>query len=104
MTGSTIYAAQKTREAVNCLALLELPLRERLSHAALAMHILTANKIPDDGLQEKLEAIIAKVDEGATPNDHSLAHLIDSEIADTARQVIELFESCVERHAQKPSL
>jgi hypothetical protein len=104
MTGSTIYAAQKAREAVNCLALLQVPLRERLSSAILALHILTADKIPDDALQEKLEAIIAKADEGLTPDDRELRHLTDDDVRTAARQIVELFESCVALYTKNPNL
>jgi hypothetical protein len=104
MTGSTIYAAQKTREAVNCLALLEKPLRERLCDAIIALHILTADKIPDDALQEKLEALIAKVDEGMKPDDKELRHLTDGDVSTAARQIVELFESCVKLYTKNPNL
>jgi len=104
MTGSTIYAAQKTREAVNCLALLEAPLRERLSRAIFALHILTADKIPDDALQEKLEAVVAKVHEGMKPDDKELRHLTDDDVRTAARQIVGLFESCVKLYTKNPDL
>ncbi len=103
MTGSTIYAAQKTREAVNCLALLELPLRERLSRAAFALHILTAEEIPDANLQKELEAILSKVYDNATPDDHGLSHITDNDVSATARKIVELFEVCVELHTRNPN-
>jgi hypothetical protein len=95
MAGSTIYATQKTREAVNCLALQDGPLRERLSRAAFALHILQADKIPDDNLHEKLEAILAKIYDGATPDNYQLSHLTDDEVSAVARSMVELFECCV---------
>ncbi len=104
MTGRTMYALQKTREAANCLALLETPLRERLLTAIGALHILTADKIPDDALQEKLEAIIAKVADGKKPDDNKLSHITDHDIHVVAREIVELFESCVKLNTDRPNL
>lgn len=104
MTGSTRYAAQKTREAVNCLALLKAPLRERLFHAISALHILMADRIPDDALQEKLESVIAKVDERIQPDDKELRHLTDDDVGAAARQIVELFESCITLYTKNPDL
>lgn len=104
MSGSTIYAAQKTREAVNCLALLQVPLRERLFKATCAVGILTASKIPDDKLQTELESIIAKVEEGMTPDDRELRHLNDDDVSAVARRIVELFERCVALYTKNPNL
>jgi hypothetical protein len=104
MTGSTIYAAQKTRDAVNCLALLEIPLRERLSHAAFALHILTAEEIPDANLQKELAEILGKVYDNAAPDDRGLSHITDDDVSATARKIVELFENCVTLYTKNPNL
>ena len=101
MTGSTLYAMQKTREAVNFLATQEFSLRKRLFDAVTALHPLKADKIPHASLHGKLEQAIAKAYENATRGDHELSHLTNDDVSTTAREIVELFESCVALHAKK---
>jgi hypothetical protein len=104
MSGSTIYALQKTREAVNCLALLDAPLRERLQRAAFTLNVLTVHAIPDAALQEKLLAIVAKVSDAVTADPPHLARLVDDDICGLARELVELFEGCVTEYTKRPKV
>jgi hypothetical protein len=102
MTGSTIYAAQKTREAVNCLSLSDKGLRERLYNAASAMHALRADEIPDTALQEIAISIMSAVLDGETPDNIKLDHMSDDDVAKNARHIVELFEKCLVLYTKKP--
>lgn len=103
MTGSSIYALQKAREAINCLAILDKPLRERVSYAAIELLPLRADKIPDDGLHKKMEAIVNKIYNNRTADDHNLLHISDHDVSQIARQIIELFEGCLELYTKRPN-
>jgi hypothetical protein len=104
MTGSTIYAVQKTREAVNHLSLSNKSLRERLYEAVFHMLPLKTDEIPDETLQESAVSIISAVEDSGTPDNIHLDHMSDDDVLNNARRIVELFEKCVALYTKSPSL
>jgi hypothetical protein len=94
MAGTPMYATQKLRDAVTRLALSEDGLRRRVLGTWSDMHILVAEKIPDERLQCKLEAILSEIQGSSEPIDNELKHLTDDNVSSIAGRIVDLYESC----------
>lgn len=94
MATTPLYAYQKARDAVMHLATSRDPLPQRTRHACFLLHILTADVIPDDTLQNRLLAVMADYESGK-PNDGVSSHLDIQGVSRISAEILDIFEGCV---------